>query len=296
MIIVSACPVCAREPHESWPAFVSSFIQEYALEEPVALCRLLECGSCGFRYFDLRYEDEELGRLYAGYREPGYQRARQKHERGYTEAFNARLGDDAAERNAALSRFLTRHDVAHVVEPVVDYGGDTGKYIPDAFIGPKYVYDISGKATEPGVERIVARETLAGLDARFFLLAHVLEHVPQPLSLVEEIAAVMRPGARLYVELPYERLDLSWLGRGKGYEAWVALAARHREARRWIQGLDYLSRPILGRAPPFGLLELHEHINFFHEPSLRALLSRAGLKILTIEVEPLLVRAIAERT
>lgn len=296
MIVAASCPACGSDHWVSWPALISGFIQNHALRESHQRCNLRQCVTCGFRYFDLRYEDAELGRLYDDYRGSNYQQTRQQYERGYTDELNQRLGADAPQRNADLAAFLDRHGLKAISAAVIDYGGDTGEFIPSNFIGPRYVYDISGKPTVEGVERIDDRATLAALDPEFVLLAHVLEHVPHPLDLLKVVGGFMSAGATLYVEVPLERPRIAWLRRGRFYEAWLKVVARHGFLRRCVEAYDGLGRLWFNAALPLGVTPLHEHINFFDDGSLRALLSRARFQVVALETERTLIRALAKQS
>ncbi|MEO8812691.1 MAG: class I SAM-dependent methyltransferase [Caulobacteraceae bacterium] len=295
MITAKCCPACAGASHTSWPALVAPFIQNYALNHHAGHCRLVECRSCGLRYFDKRYEPKELARLYGDYRGVDYQAARQRDERGYTRQFNEGLGDDAETRNAALREFLKRNALTEIDRDVVDYGGDRGDYIPNCFVGRRYVYDISGKPTIDGVERIDNVADLEILKPEFVLLAHVLEHLPDPSEVLSHIGKIMPPGGVLYVEVPLERPALRWLAKGPGYGRWLDFISRHAFLLRVMAVYDATARKLFGVIPPLGCAVLHEHINFFHAPSLRALLERSGFGIVSIETEQGLVRALAEQ-
>jgi hypothetical protein len=85
---------------------------------------------------------------------------------------------------------------------------------------------------------------------------------------------LLAEGGVLYVELPLERPVLQGGG-------------RHRGSRtRFHRTLDFFStasRLLLGWLPPAGLLKISEHVNFFHEQSLRQAMEEAGLQVLCLE-------------
>src|SRR5687768_3882357 len=109
MDLVTRCPACGSDGSRGWPALVAPFVAEFALEAPVAACKLLECDTCEMRFFEARYTEDELSRLYTGYRGPRYFEVRHRHEPWYTERFNQGFGNDAARgaaRQDGLKRFL----------------------------------------------------------------------------------------------------------------------------------------------------------------------------------------------
>lgn len=90
---------------------------------------------------------------------------------------------------------------------ILDYGGGDGRLVRSlAEAGAECaVADYSGSAV-PGVTQLGA--TLQDLDpeARYdaILCSHVAEHVTEPLRLVKELAAMLKPGSTMYVEVPVE--------------------------------------------------------------------------------------------
>jgi len=85
------------------------------------------------------------------------------------------------------------------------------------------------------------------------LLAHVLEHVPHPLTLVRSVCKYIEPGGYLYVEVPQELTD------------------------------EFLHKLQEGVCPTD--LYIHEHINSYSSSAVRQLLESAGLDLVAIETE-----------
>jgi len=75
---------------------------------------------------------------------------------------------------------------------------------------------------------------------------------------------------------------------------WLKVLARHGRIRCAVDAYMGLARRLGDFIPPFGYALLHEHINFFHEPSLRAVLARAGFRTLVVEADSGVFRALAE--
>jgi len=50
-----------------------------------SVCNTLKCDACELLFLDIRFDDDEMNRLYSGYRESDYNRMREKYEPGYTE-------------------------------------------------------------------------------------------------------------------------------------------------------------------------------------------------------------------
>jgi hypothetical protein len=112
MHIAAACPCCTgTELHRS-PAVLMPLVANRAFGwTPVeitpawgfrhlktgmayALCNTMQCQACGLLFLDIRFDDEEMGRLYWNFRSEDYARQRDAFEPGYAEmnaAIQARL-------------------------------------------------------------------------------------------------------------------------------------------------------------------------------------------------------------
>jgi SAM-dependent methyltransferase len=239
----------------------------------------------------VRYDDDEVARLYDDYRGEAYFEVRHRHEPFYTRAANRALGSDDdvnAARRDALRGFLARYMDGLPLEAVLDHGGDRGQIIPEGIASRRFVYDVSGVPPVAGVDRISTLEDLKRRSFDLVLSCHVIEHVPEPFDTIMSLTRLITPGGYLYVEVPLERPSL-------------ALAARSRIGNRWLDALT--ARPLLlrladiystafrvkfGFVPPMGFVKAHEHINFFTPRSMKALLERAGLEVVASEVQPIL--------
>lgn len=280
------CPCCSSTRHVAYPAIVAPFLASYAIGGPPGPTRLLECDDCGLRYFEHRLDDSEIARLYGGYRGHRYYSERHHHEPWYTRRANDAIGGDpgilSARRDTA-GRFLRKHlDVGSFVD-VLDFGGDRGQFLPEGIGTDRFVYDLSDAPPVPGVTRI-DETAMRHRTFDLVLLSHVLEHCSEPRAVLRDVRSLLgSPNSVLYVELPYERARLEWLGRGRLYTSYLDVIRRRR---RLLTALDFYStafRVKLGRVPPLGFVKLHEHLNFFHERSLRELLGESGFDVVACE-------------
>lgn len=287
MKALDRCPCCGEEPSGRWPALTAPFIAEYALQAPVATCRLLECGSCGLRFFDGRFEEEELRRLYAGYRGEAYFSARHRHEFWYSRRHNEGTGHDTrilAARKSATERFLLNHLEPGRLIRVLDYGGDSGQFIPDRVGIEKDVFEVSDASPVPGLRRVTDEQALLPGSYDLVLLNHVLEHAPDPAALLRRVAALLKEGTGvIHVEVPLERYRLRWVPQSPGQALRLARLASHPFCLRWLDFYSTFFRVALGIVPPFGFLKLHEHLNLFDERSLTAACQSTGLEIVAVE-------------
>jgi SAM-dependent methyltransferase len=287
MYRAESCPCCGSTRNDAYPALVSPFVASYALASAPAPTRLLECKDCGFRYFEDRLTDDEVGRLYADYRGDGYYRERHRFEPWYTRKVNDAIGGDAAvldARRATIERVLRPHVDLASLGRVLDYGGDRGQVIPASVGKEKFVYEISATVPVPGVTRIGTTAELAGQQFDAVLVCQVLEHLSDPGAVLEQVKPLLRTkDSVLYVEVPYERATLRWLGRGAAYRSYLDTL---RRLPRILTAVDLYStamRVRMDTVPPLGFVKMHEHVNFFDASSLRALLERTGYEALVSE-------------
>jgi len=213
-----------------------------------SLCNSLQCISCGVVFLDLRFSDTEMTSLYAGYREEEYTNLREFYEPGY-KGINEFYSGRAAYIDT-IEEFLLQW----VPSPhgILDWGGDTGINTPlikQAHLA--HIYDISNKPVISGVEA-VDLATIKRNKYDMIICSQMLEHVPYPKDVLDDIISVMDADTLLYLEVPYEELILSQPSSRELY----------KEKHHW-----------------------HEHINFFSMESLVVLIEQAGLRLL--EMKPI---------
>jgi SAM-dependent methyltransferase len=290
---MTACPCCPDAAVSGRWALVSPFIAAYVLDGPVETCRLLECARCGLRFFDRRFDAAETGRLYAGYRGEAYFRARHRAEFWYTRRLNDGMGSvpELVEgRRRRLAAFLGPHlDPRQAQERrILDFGGDSGQMIPEAFGTTRFVFEVSDVPPVAGVTRISDEGGLEPGGYDLVLLCHVLEHSGDPAGLIRHLKGLLRPGTGLlYIEVPLERFGTRFAGRGALYRRWLRWLARHPRLLTWLDFYSTGARVALNLIPPFGFAKLHEHLNFFTLDALRELAAREGLDWVASATQPL---------
>jgi len=268
--VASHCVCCDSVELQRSPAVLMPFIAHRIYQwEPVlideswglrtisgghaySLCHSLLCLDCHLLFLDIRFSNAEISRLYKDYRGFEYTELRDRYEPGYkarTEGLTQGIN-----YLDAVETFLAPHLPATIA--LLDWGGDTGVNTPFKHGDANSIdlYDISGAETT-GKIRKVSRQTAAYNRYDLIVCSNVLEHVPYPRELLEDIQSMMQVSTVLYLEVPRENLvrdnpDPSTLLRKK---------------RHW-----------------------HEHINFFSERALMALLRSAGLSVLSFKIHDIL--------
>ena len=288
MYIVGACPCCQSTEFTEKAAIVAPFLAHYAVGKPPFLCELLECSTCSFRFFDVRLEPSEVERLYSGYRGERYFAERHRWEFWYSRKVNDGIGGDPEEisrRVAALERIVHPHVDLAAVDTVLDYGGDRGQFIPQLLGRKKFVYELSDAVPEPGVTRIGSEGELEGMKFDFIMVLGVLEHCSEPATVLEQLRSYMIPGAILCAGVPYERYGVGFAGKGGLYRGYLKALLGVPAALIAVDFYSAAARIRMNHIPPLGLIKCHEHLNFFNQQSLEALLERTGFEVVDSRIE-----------
>jgi SAM-dependent methyltransferase len=167
----------------------------------------------------------------------------------------------------------------------VDFGGDEGQFFPDSSVGRRIVIDVSDKAMPEGVELHEDLKSI-GDSPDLVMICHVLEHLNDPIALLGEVRQVIETDGVLYLEVPMDMPRLhNWHARDI-YKRYLF----HLGKTRWpLVVSDFvggISRQFGLRIPRLGVVKQSEHINYFTERSMKALLSKAGFSVVGYNAEP----------
>lgn len=246
-----------RSPRSLSP--VKRFIRDFVAKPGSILSRATQqavfvemqlCSECDFLQTRVPFHDEDIRRLYLDYRSETYNRERTHFEPGYAQVAEL-VGSNDVEienRKHALGAILQGNVKLTDSFSILDYGGSKGEFIPD-LPAKKFVYDVSNAPALPGIERIYSEDELRTYS--LVLLAHVTEHVPNPLGLVRKLLTWIEPNGFLYIETPQEVCD----------------ADRERLSRGG-NGIE---------------IGIHEHINSYCQKAVVRLLTAAGLDVVKAE-------------
>lgn len=214
---------------------------------------LQSCLNCSFLQTKHPFPDEAISRLYTDYRSDSYNKERSRYEPSYA-AVATQIGshtERGLSRVAALTAWLqSRMNLNGGA--MLDFGGADGQFLP-AFTGQKYVYEISDIPPVPGVQRIAEESSLQTY--AYVQLAHVLEHVTEPLQLTQKVSALVEEGGYLLIEVPQ---DVS------------------------TDVLQQLQSGIVHTT-----FTIHEHINFYSVLAIRKLMEAATMEVVSIEAVPI---------
>ncbi len=262
--IADSCVCCDSKDFKKSPAILMPFVAQRAFDwKPVeinkswglktikngmaySICNSVLCSNCFHLFLDIRFSDDEMGRLYDHYRETAYINLREKYEPGYkTRNKKLNLGYQYLNEIENFLRPFLRKSSA-----ILDWGGDSGKNTPfQSACDFLHIYDISQR---PVVGKAVRIEKNQTQNTKYDLIvcSHVLEHAPYPGDILSDIRSAMNKNTVLYIEFPYENLVRTTKNKNN----------LHRLKRHW-----------------------HEHVNFFNERSAEELLSNSDLEILKLK-------------
>ena len=248
------------------------------------LGRMVQCATCGLRFLNPRPTQEQRDWLY----QQEYERDQQD-EQGETRFQSVQRDQDSA--CTRFCRYLEQLEPARrsarTRPRLLDIGAGTGQLLE---LGRERGWE--SFALEPsqeacdymrerfGPECVVGRDITDYSAAResfeAITMAHVIEHLPDPLGALRQTHALLAPGGRLLVATPndaslYERLWQArhrWAGNGM---------ANPHVTLSWRNG-TWLRTP--ARSNGRGLVEFQilttEHLYFFTRRTLGRLLRHAG--------------------
>ncbi|HVM94173.1 MAG TPA: class I SAM-dependent methyltransferase [Terriglobales bacterium] len=208
------------------------------------------CLDCSFVATKHPFCDEAIGRLYSDYRSAAYNQERVRYEPSYASVAD-HIGScekETRSRVGGLTAWLAGKIKCESDFSMLDYGGSDGRFLP-TIQGRKYVYEISDIPSLREIVKVTAEADLTTYS--FVQVAHLLEHVPHPLSLLKHISTFMSPSGYLYIEVPQELTDVELADLKNGTKA---------------HGLA-----------------VHEHINAYSIQAVRCLVQAARLSLMAIE-------------
>jgi|GEM_PF-412940 len=278
----ASCPVCGNSAHLVGYAILAPFLTELFHLPVTSTSRYCQCDVCELVFFDLRYDDDQMSLLYGNYRSSGYLDLRQRWEPWYSEKINDAYSSQnelVDDRRQFMMDVLEMAGAPERLHIAVDFGGDRGQFFPDVPIDRRLVCDVSDRPLAAGVEHISSLGDLGEEKADLVIIAHVLEHLPDPVGPLEEIRDAMAATGTLYVEVPLDGFGVRRSQMSPRYQRYLRRLARHRRSFIALDFATGVSRQLLSTIPWFGVVKQSEHINYFSERSLHSLLHRAGFAV-----------------
>jgi hypothetical protein len=215
-----------------------------------AFAEMQICLDCAFVQTKYPFSDDALARLYADYRSATYNQERIRYEPTYA-ALSKDVGacdQELQTRVDGLTSWLAGKFESEQDFSMLDYGGSDGRFLP-RLQGRRYVFEISDSAPLKGIVKIAEEAELTTYS--YVQIAHVLEHVTEPLALLNRVSGFVKPSGYLYIEVPQELTD----------DELVEL--RNGTVRRG--------------------LTIHEHINVYCLSAVSSLVKAAQLDLISVQ-------------
>ena len=281
------CIVCSSPCRLIGQGFRAPWIDELAHgRRDLTATQLLSCSKCGTCFFMPRMSDFEMEKLYGEYRENTYVNARRRWEPWYGNQVNSATIPDAPtviDRVRFLDSLLEECGV-EVLDVVVDLGGDLGQFFP-ARAKARYLIDPSQREVVQGVKRLRDwSEVECAPD--LVIVAHVLEHVNDPRSLLAEVRLHIASEGHLYIEVPLDAPKLRSGHAGEFYASWLQWVAKSRWMFIAVDFVTGLFRNFGLHVPRLGLVKQSEHINYFTQESIEILLAQQGFSVTGSRSDP----------
>lgn len=229
------CRGCLSLETVSAPTTMAPFVAERMLDGKRD-AEAVECLSCGLLFANVEPTLSQLSRYYQDYWQESYVAHREVYEPDVRTRHSHLL--IPRDSGPMVEAFLD--NIMELPQSVLDLGGGSGVEAPYRGRATVHVFDPGNAEVVPGVVKVDDPKGPYDL----VVLAHVLEHVPNPRELVTTAYSLVDPLGVLYLEVPQEaalygdRPRLETVSHTRG--AW------------------------------------HEHINFFDEISLGALVQGTG--------------------
>ena len=264
------------------------FATRVMLSSKTSVVKVLECPSCGSKFFDIDISSKQLSRLYDGYRGEKYFNQRNGFEPWYTRKINDDIGSNChtSQRRKVLVEALAFLKLDNNFEFVLDHGGDRGQMLSgnnaDEAINSKIkaVYDISGAVPENGIKSI-SYDEMIHCDWDLILSCHVLEHLSNPQDYIEDLVNLGRKGTVYVFEVPDETWKILPPNRSIFQLKWLLWITKSKKFIKWIHLLSLIFKLKFRFIPPFLFPSLVEHLNFFSPIGLSKLLQNSNLHVLT---------------
>ena len=208
--IYNKCIICGENDGAYDRAHFAPFLVDRMFEGKANPTRLMHCRHCGFFYSEYRPDDLEMARLYNNYRDANYDLQRKKYEPDY---LSDKYYEDTVVqlRRKGVEEFIGLYTRDIEVKTVLHYGGDSGQFIPQIFSrAEKFVYEISSKEPILGVTLLRTTQEIEKIKWNVILCMMLLEHVSDPMAVMQELVKNMDKTTLLYIEVPCETFMLQY--------------------------------------------------------------------------------------
>jgi SAM-dependent methyltransferase len=201
----------------------------------------IECLSCGLLWVDIEPTEKQLSRYYENYWQEEYIGHREKHEPGLRERHAHLLQPRGMRKN--VEDFIN----GPIPNTVLDIGGGDGTETPYVGRSTVHILDVAPRRSIENIEHVDSIKQKYNL----VVLAHTLEHVPDPRNILNFALSACKDDGYIYIEVPDE---------ASLYGTRPRLDNLNKKRKQW-----------------------HEHLNYYDPCSLTVLVSSCGIDIIKLE-------------
>lgn len=205
MYLVTTCLLCSSDDVVFETTYLAQFIISRIRQKhidkniPIASIR---CNRCKFYASSIRFDDDEMFLIYNDYRGYDYNQLRLQIDHSYYGSYIGTFTTDKAidQRLVGINNIIQRSINVNNIKTVLDYGGESGHFIPKVFSNAeKFVHDISGANLCPGIKRFqIDRQ----IELDYIQCCHVLEHVSDPVLFMRDLIKLAHTETLIYIEVP----------------------------------------------------------------------------------------------
>lgn len=205
---IDYCIVCGSTQINKFNGEIFPFVVDRMLgkQHNETSCYSIHCSVCDYHGSGIRFNSQEEFRYYKNYMAGDYLMQRISYEGDSVDKVSAHQHDQNTieSRKEEVYDFIKEFANQHTVSSLIDYGGNTGKGIPDQFVNAKcYVLDTEIRENNDRLIFITPNNIHEPVD--LIICSHVLEHVSDINYHMKKMYAMLNPQKFLYVEVPNER-------------------------------------------------------------------------------------------
>lgn len=278
------CPICDSSSSENH-SIIAPWITKLA-NLPFMPSTYFSCNNCSFSWFS-RFSDHMMRSLYSNYRSEYYFDFRNSWEPWFAKTDNNAFKETSS-LEASNSVKGRRRDIEAVfdlsglslsqINGCLDFGGDSGQFIPNDIKGMRYVVDPQiasnykvGSITYVSDIKVIEKNSLG-----LIMSCMVLEHVNDVNQTINDIVKILATDGYLYIEVPMDNFCVSKIHQTWFYEKYLNFLLHRKYLFQLLDFATGIWRLVFKRIPFWGILKQSEHINYFDNSTIQALIGKFG--------------------
>jgi hypothetical protein len=282
--IQADCPICHSNSSE-YHSIIAPWITELA-NLPLTPSKYFSCNNCSYSWFS-RFSDNLVHSLYSKYRSESYYAVRHSWEPWFSKNDNKAF-DETSSIKASNSVSGRKRDIEAIfdlsglslkqINGCLDFGGDSGQFIPNDIKGVKYVVDqqIASSYNVDSITYVSDIEVIEKKSLGLIMCCMVLEHVNDVNETIRDLVKLLSINGFLYIEVPMDSFRVSKFHQTWFYEKYLNFLSDHGYLFQLLDFATGVWRLSFKSIPFWGVLKQSEHINYFNYPTIQALLEKFG--------------------